>query len=119
MTRRPWELDVGGRALHAVQGPAERGRTAMHRAATNCCQNCCQRWYIVKRTTVKLPDDLDARLRHEAERREMTVSELTREAIETHLVGGGKRMLGAAGHSGRSDIAHRIEEIIRSELAAR
>ena len=49
----------------------------------------------------------------------MTVSELTRQAIETHLVGGGKRRLGAAGRSGRSDISHRIEGILRSELAAR
>ncbi len=39
----------------------------------------------MQRTTVKLPDDLDARLRHEAERRGITVSELTREAIETLL----------------------------------
>jgi metal-responsive CopG/Arc/MetJ family transcriptional regulator len=73
----------------------------------------------LKRTTVKLPDELDARLRHEAERRGMTVSELTRQAIETHLVGGGKRKLGTAGRNGRSDISHRIEEILRSELAAR
>jgi hypothetical protein len=73
----------------------------------------------MKRTTVKLPDDLDARLRHEAERRGITVSELTRQAIETHLVGRGKRKLGGAARSGRSDISHRIEEILRSELAAR
>jgi predicted transcriptional regulator len=72
----------------------------------------------MKRTTVKLPDDLDARLRHEAERRGMTVSELTRQAIETHLVEGGRRRLGAAGRSGRNDVSHRIEEILRSELAA-
>jgi Ribbon-helix-helix protein, copG family len=73
----------------------------------------------MKRTTVKISDDLDARLRHEAERRGVTVSELTREAIEKHLVEGGKRRLGVAGHSGRSDVSYRIEEILRSELAAR
>jgi predicted DNA-binding protein len=73
----------------------------------------------VKRTTIKLPDDLDFRLRHEAERRGVTVSELTREAIENHLVEGGKRRLGAAGRSGRKDISHQIEEILRSELAGR
>ena len=72
------------------------------------------------RTTVKLPEELDARLRHEAERRGITVSELTREAIETHLVGrSGRRQLGAAGRSGRSDVSRRIEEILQSELAAR
>ena len=37
------------------------------------------------RTPVKLPDDLDAHLRHEAERRAITVSALTREAIEERL----------------------------------
>ncbi len=73
----------------------------------------------MKRTTVKLPDDLDARLRHEAERRETTVSELTREAIEAHLGGRkSKRRLMAAGsgHSGYSDISERIEEILRAEV---
>jgi predicted transcriptional regulator len=73
----------------------------------------------MKRTTVMLPDDLDARLRHEAERRETTVSELTREAIEVHLGDRkGKRRLAAAGsgHSGHSDVSERIEEILRSEV---
>ncbi len=74
----------------------------------------------MKRTTVKLPDELDARLRHEAERRGITVSAVTREAIETHLVGpGGKRRLATAGRSGNSDVSHRIEEILRPELAGR
>jgi len=72
----------------------------------------------MKRTTVKLPDDLDARLRHEAERRGVTVSDLTRQAIEAHLVEGGRRRLGAAGRSGRSDVSHRIEEILKSDSAA-
>ncbi|TMF90050.1 MAG: CopG family transcriptional regulator [Chloroflexi bacterium] len=74
----------------------------------------------MRRTTVKLPDDLDTRLRHEAERRGITVSELTREAIETHLVGAtARRRLGKPGRSGRSDVSQRIEEILRSELADR
>jgi hypothetical protein len=71
----------------------------------------------MKRTTVKLPDELDVRLRLEARRRGMTISELTREAIETHLADGGRRRLLAAGagKSGRSDISERIEEILREE----
>ena len=75
----------------------------------------------VQRTTVKLSDDLDARLRHEAERRGVTVSELTREAIETLLaVPRGKRRLLAAGAgaSGRSDISKRIEDIVASEVGS-
>lgn len=73
----------------------------------------------MQRTTVKLPDELDARLRHEAERRGSTVSELTREAIE-NLLGtqrGKRRLLAAgAGASGRDDISERIEEILANEV---
>lgn len=74
----------------------------------------------MKRTTVKLPDDLDAILRHEAQRRGMTVSELTREAIARHLDHpAGRRRLGAAaaGRSGRSDVSERIEAILAAEVA--
>lgn len=75
----------------------------------------------MRRTTVKLPDDLDARLRHEAERRGTTVSALTREAIEAHL--GGRRarrrfLAAGAGASGRGDISERIEEILAGEVGA-
>jgi predicted transcriptional regulator len=69
----------------------------------------------MRRTTVKLPDELDARLRHEASRRGTTISEITREAIESHL-GSGRRLIAAgAGRSGRPDTAQRIEEILRRE----
>jgi predicted transcriptional regulator len=72
----------------------------------------------MKRTTLKLPDELDARLRHEAERRHMTISELSREAIEAHL-GARRRLLAAgAGHSGRDDVSERIEEILRMEVTS-
>jgi len=73
----------------------------------------------VRRTTVKLPDELDARLRHEASRRGVTVSDLTREAIEMLLGApkGRRRLLSAgAGASGRSDISERIEELIAAEV---
>jgi predicted transcriptional regulator len=71
----------------------------------------------MNRTTIKLSDDVDAKLRHEAARRGITISELTREAIETHL--GPRRRLGAAaaGRSGRDDTSERIEEILASEVA--
>lgn len=71
----------------------------------------------MKRTTVKLTDEVDTRLRHEAQRRGITISEVTREAIETHL--GATRALGAAaaGRSGRRDISECIEEILAREVA--
>ena len=66
---------------------------------------------------MKLSDDLDARLRHEAQRRGITISELTREAIETYLgtSSNGRRKLiaSAAGRSGLHDVSVRIEEILR------
>lgn len=75
-------------------------------------------WHTMKRTTVKLPDDLDSRLRHEARRRGITISAVTREAISEHL-GASKRQLlaAAAGRSGRHDVSERIEEILREELS--
>ena len=71
----------------------------------------------MRRTTVTLPDDLDAKLRHEATRRGSTIADVTREAIEAHVGGGARRNLIAAkaGRSGRRDTARHIEEIIRQE----
>jgi len=61
----------------------------------------------MRRTTVKIPDELDARLRHEAQRRGVTISEISREALEAYLGGRRRRRLRAAGagRSGRDDIA--------------
>lgn len=73
----------------------------------------------MKRTTLKIPDSLDARLRHEAQRRGVTISEVSREALEAYLVGtGGRRRLGAAaaGRSGHHDVSERIEEILVAEV---
>jgi predicted DNA-binding protein len=69
----------------------------------------------MRRISIKLPDDLDARLRHEAERRGSTIADVVREAIEAHGGGVAKRRLTAAkaGRSGSRDTARRIETIIR------
>jgi len=71
---------------------------------------------------VKIPDELDARLRHEARRRGTTISEVTRQALEAHLGADPRgsaprrRLLSAgAGDSGRTDIAARFEEILAEE----
>ncbi|MBI2168813.1 MAG: CopG family transcriptional regulator [Actinobacteria bacterium] len=71
----------------------------------------------MKRTTIKLPDEVDYALRAEAGRRGMTISELTREAIETFLgIGKPRRFPWAGiGHSGETDISERVEEILREE----
>jgi hypothetical protein len=70
----------------------------------------------MKRTTVKIPDELDARLRHEAKRRQTTISEITREALEAHLGGGGDfrrpilMSLAGSFQSGVDDLGSRAEE---------
>lgn len=72
----------------------------------------------MKRTTVKISEELDAMLRHEAKRRGVTLSEVTREALESYfgLNGGRRRLLAAAaGRSGYTDTAARIEEILAEE----
>lgn len=69
------------------------------------------------RTTVKIPEELDERLRYEAKRRGVTISDVTRSALEDHLQRGRRRLrAAAAGRSGASDISERIEEIISAEL---
>jgi hypothetical protein len=73
----------------------------------------------MRRTTVKIPESLDARLRHEAQRRGVTISDISREALEAYLVGPpGRRRLGAAnaGRSGLTDVSERIEEILAAEV---
>lgn len=74
----------------------------------------------MKRTTVKIPDTLDAQLRHEAARRGTTLADISREALEAYLGGDSpRRRLGAAGagRSGQHDVAVRIEEILAAEVA--
>lgn len=97
--------------IEDLPGMAWGGKHSWRRSERVIC------WHIMKRTTVKLPEELDAKLRHEAERRGITISELTREAIEQHL-GAGQRRLGAAGagRSGHDDVSERIEEILAAEV---
>lgn len=74
----------------------------------------------VKRTTIKVPDDVDRLMREEAARRGLTVSEWVRERIESGLPrqrGRRKLLAAGAGRSGRSDISERIEEILAEELS--
>lgn len=73
----------------------------------------------MKRTTIKISDALDARLRHEAKRRNLTISEISREALEAYFdQSSGRRRLHAAGagRSGRADVSERIEEILATEV---
>lgn len=68
----------------------------------------------MRRTTVMLSEEVDDLLRHEAERLAVTVSQLTREAIETHLgLRPRRRFLSAgAGSSGGQNLASRVDEVL-------
>lgn len=74
--------------------------------------------YMV-RTTVKIPDELDARLRHEAARQGMTISEFTRRALEIALAPPETPGFVGIGSSGRSDVSEAIEAILRREISPR
>lgn len=74
----------------------------------------------MKRTTIKISEELDTKLRHIAAQRDGTLSEVIREALELYANGdrqGRRRLLfAAAGASGDgSGIASRIEEILAEE----
>ncbi len=75
----------------------------------------------MKRTTVKIPDELDAKLRHEAERLGMTVSEVVRQGIEMRVDGLRRPILRSLAGSFRSetgDLSRRIDEIIQEDIEA-
>ncbi|HEV7486542.1 MAG TPA: ribbon-helix-helix domain-containing protein [Thermoanaerobaculia bacterium] len=50
----------------------------------------------MRRVTINLPDDLDAKLRHEGEGRRSTITDVIREAVEAHAGGVARRRLIAA-----------------------
>jgi predicted DNA-binding protein len=70
----------------------------------------------MKRTTVQLPDELDARLRHEASRRGVPIATVVREAVEAWVSRLRPRSFGTGG-SGCWDISERIEEILAAECS--
>lgn len=72
------------------------------------------------RTTVTLPVDVLAALRVEARRRETSVSDVVRQAVSAHLdlPVEGRRVIPFAGigHSGASDTAERMEELLAEHV---
>jgi hypothetical protein len=72
---------------------------------------------IMKRTTVMLPEELDARVRFEARRRGVAVAEIVREAVEQHLpnpTAEGRAPLSffAIGEGGPVDASERVDEYV-------
>ena len=103
-----------GLSLPDPAGPGQYAMTAGDVVARPGCLVC---WHTMRRTTIKLPDELDVRLRHEAARRRVTISTVTREAIEEHLQAGGRLAGGRSWHSGASDVSERVDEILQREFS--
>lgn len=73
----------------------------------------------MKRTTISLPDDLAQSLQREARRRDISTSELTRQALQAHLglTPGRPRTLpfAAIGRSGHTSTARDMEKLLEEE----
>jgi hypothetical protein len=76
----------------------------------------------VKRTTIMLPDDLDARLRHEARRRGVSIADVARRAIEERLPEPGENgalSFFAVGAGGPVDASRRVEDFVGPAIGRR
>ena len=78
--------------------------------------------HLMKRTTVMLPDDLDARVRMEARRRGVSIADIAREAIEQYVAPPaptGHRGFFAVGEGGPPDASERVDEFVGKAIARR
>ncbi len=76
----------------------------------------------MKRTTIMLPDELDARIRLEARRRGVSIADIAREAIEQHVPGpaqAGRLSFFAIGEGGPIDGSERVDELVGKAIARR
>jgi Ribbon-helix-helix protein, copG family len=76
----------------------------------------------VKRTTIMLPDDVDARLRLEARRRGSSIADVAREAIDRQLAPGpteGSLSFFSVGEGSPADASERVDELVGKAVARR
>jgi plasmid stability protein len=76
----------------------------------------------MKRTTIMLPDELDARIRLEARRRGVSIADVAREAIEQHVGAGpeaGPLSFFAIGEGKPADVSERVDEFVGGAIARR
>jgi plasmid stability protein len=75
----------------------------------------------MKRTTIMLPDDVDARLRLEARRRGQSIAQVAREAIERELPPPADGRLGffAIGDGSPADASERVDELVADSVRRR
>lgn len=76
----------------------------------------------MKRTTIMLPDDVDARLRLEARRRGVPIADIAREAIDRHLPhppADGRLGFFAIGEGSPDDASERVDELVGRAVGRR
>lgn len=76
----------------------------------------------VKRTTIMLPDEIDARLRIEARRRGSSIADVVREAVERNLPSvpkDGELSFFAVGDGSPRDASERVDELVAESVARR
>ena len=77
---------------------------------------------FMKRTTIMLPDDLDARIRLEARLRGVSIADVAREAIERYVpdpAPTGRLGFFAIGEGGPIDASERVDELVGKAVARR
>lgn len=77
---------------------------------------------LMKRTTIMLPDQLDARIRLEARRRGVSIADIAREAIEQHVPGPvprGRLGFFAIGEGEPIDASERVDELVGTAITRR
>ncbi len=73
----------------------------------------------VKRTTIMLPEQIDARLRMEAKRRGSSIADVAREAIERHLPAPsavGALSFFSIGDGSPKDASERVDELVSKSV---
>lgn len=78
--------------------------------------------YLMKRTTVMLPDDVEARLRLEARRRGVPLAQIVREAVERELPApesGRPLSFFGIGEGGPADASERVDEYVGRTIQRR
>jgi Ribbon-helix-helix protein, copG family len=69
-----------------------------------------------------LPEDVDARLRHEARRRGVSIADVAREALDRHLPpprADGRLSFFAVGEGSPSDASERVDELVADAVRRR
>jgi hypothetical protein len=78
--------------------------------------------YLMKRTTVMLPDELESQLRFEARRRGVPIAQIVREAVEREFAAvepGQPLAFFGIGEGGPADASERVDEYVTRAVRRR